>query len=230
MSAIIEYLNLVLLGYSALLPIANPLTSMTLLMTLGQGFTPQERRKEINLGTLYVVGIMVVCFYGGTAVMNLFGISIPGLRIAGGLVVMYIGFTMLFPGSRHDERESQAEMAPDKVVRPPSIAFVPLAMPGTAGPGTIALIISGAASITGSAPLSLHHHLAALTVFSLLGLTFWLCLRSATSIVKWLGEAGIDAFARVMGFLLICMGVQFVINGALEVIPPDQPAHTTALR
>ncbi|MFT0890945.1 MarC family NAAT transporter [Pseudochelatococcus sp. G4_1912] len=212
------YFDYVLLGYSALLPIANPLTSMTLLLSLGKGFTPTQRKSEINKASLYVFGILIVSFYAGTLLMNLLGISIPGLRIAGGLVLTYIGFTMLFPTSVN-EAAHQTELAGDiSPTRPVSIAFVPLAMPGTAGPGTIAMIVSGASTLKSGGDLTFFAHLAAMTVFALLALTFWLCLRSASSIVRFFGQSGIDAFARLMGFILICVGVQFLINGATEVV------------
>jgi multiple antibiotic resistance protein len=61
-------------------------------------------------------------------------------------------------------------------------------------------------------------HAVAITTALLFALVFWLCLRGATSIMKWLGETGIDALARLMGFLLVCIGVQFVINGVHELL------------
>lgn len=215
-----EYINYVLLGYSALIPIANPLTSMTLLLSLGRGFTPSQRRSEINKASLYVLGILIVSFYAGTLLMNLFGISIPGLRIAGGLVLTYIGFTMLFPTSVNEAAHQTELVGEPSPIRPNSIAFVPLAMPATAGPGTIAMIISGASALKSAGELTFAHDLAALTIFALISLTFWLCLRSAASILKFLGQAGVDAFARIMGFILICVGVQFIINGAHDIIAP----------
>src|SRR3546814_7360105 len=102
---------------------------------------------------------LLVCFYGGNALMSGFGISIPGLRIAGGLIVAYIGFGMLFPDTNQTEASVQLDMAPNtsdgQVVtphghrrpKPRDIAFIPLALPGTAGPGTIALIIRPAPAL-----------------------------------------------------------------------------------
>ena len=100
-----------------------------------------------------------------------------------------------------------------------NIAFVPLALPGTAGPGTTAFIISAAASTqAGAVPYSgLTMMVTPIIIFVLLGLIFWVCLRSAGRINKLVGEGGIEAIARVMGFLLVCMGVQFLINGILQI-------------
>src|SRR5690606_26954186 len=102
----------------------------------------------------------------------------------------------------------------------PNIAFVPLALPGTAGPGTIAMIIS-AASKTSS--LQAHNAewvlVAAPIIIALFfGALFYVCLGSADRLAGLIGHAGIDAISRIMGFLLVCMGVQLVIDGILEIV------------
>lgn len=97
-------------------------------------------------------------------------------------------------------------------------------MPSTAGPGTIAMIISTAASIPSRTDIAQWVlYVAPITTFFLISLIVWLSLRGSTGIMRYLGHSGIDAISRVMGFLLICMGVQFMINGVLEIIA-DLPA------
>ncbi len=230
---LLEYLKYVGLGLVALLPVANPLTSTTLLLALSRGYTPQERNHQIDRAAIYVAAIILVCFYAGNAIMSGFGISIPGLRIAGGLIVAYIGFGMLFPSQT--EASVQLDMAPDEPSvhvatphgpqrpKPRDIAFIPLALPGTAGPGTIALIISSASALHSHGGLQPIHHLAVVSVAILLALLFWICLRSAEQVVHVLGESGIDAVSRIMGFLLICMGVQFCIDGIFELMGKTMP-------
>ncbi|MGY6269765.1 MarC family NAAT transporter [Achromobacter denitrificans] len=212
--------KLVSLGLALMLPLANPLTSMTLLLSLGQGIPYKERERQVTQAAFYVVGIMVVTYYAGAWIMHTFGISIPGLRIAGGLIVASIGFSMVFPSG--DTSASEADVADAQANRQvPNIAFVPLALPGTAGPGTIAMIISGAASVDSTVTHDYTAWVVAVTpviVFSLLGLLFWLCLRSAGRIVAVIGQGGVEAISRIMGFLLVCMAVQFVINGVLEIV------------
>jgi len=233
---IMEFLKLVGLGLFTLLPVANPLTSVTLLLALSRGYTHKERNRQVDRATLYVLGIILICFYAGKAIMTSFGISIPGLRIAGGLIVAYIGFGMLFPAASQNEAAVQIDMAPDepklqldatrtKVVIPPrDISFVPLALPGTAGPGTIALIISNASTLHTDKGLAFIDHVAVITVALLIALIFWACMRSAERVNLYLGQSGIDAISRVMGFLLICMGVQFGINGIFELMDRPVPA------
>ncbi|MGH8815719.1 MAG: MarC family NAAT transporter, partial [Achromobacter pestifer] len=147
MNDLIQLGKLISLGLALMLPLANPLTSMTLLLSLGQQIPYKERERQVTQAAFYVVGIMLVTYYAGAWIMHTFGISIPGLRIAGGLIVVTIGFSMLFPPA--EPRTLEAEVAADAQHQrqTPNIAFVPLALPGTAGPGTIAMIISGAASV-----------------------------------------------------------------------------------
>lgn len=210
------------LGLVILLPLANPLTSMTMLLSLGQHIPYKERARQIRQAACYVVGIMLVTYYAGAWIMSTFGISIPGLRIAGGLIVMVLGFSMLFPKAQpEDAPEVEQTDAAARRGAAPNIAFVPLAMPGTAGPGTIAMIISAASSMNSDELAHVPAWVLAvvpIVVFALLGLIFWICLTSAGKIVALIGHEGVEAISRVMGFLLVCMGVQFVINGVLEIV------------
>lgn len=212
------FLNDVIVGLLGLTTIANPVTSATVLLALTGHYPDAERNRQIGRATIYVTIVLLACFYAGNAVMSLFGISLPGLRLAGGLIVAYIGFGMLFPPARAAEDRVQAEMAAHT---PPAqlhdIAFVPLTMPCTTGPGTIAFIISAASTIH-MRSYTYSVHLAVVTVAILFALEFWICMRGATTIKRLLGVKGIDALARVMGFLLVCIGVQFAINGIQDLL------------
>lgn len=218
----VELIQIIGLGLVMTLPLANPLTTVVMFLALSRQMSEQHRRKQITQTAIYVFLIMMVAFYGGQAIMQAFGISIPGLRIAGGLIVGLIGINMLFsPQDLHGDVEAsdKAEQLQDRhAKRNISIAFVPLAMPGTAGPGTIAMLISAAAEVesgTGVTPWVVM--VAPTLVFLLVSSILWLCLRGSSLIMRWLGEGGIAAISRLMGFLLVCMGTQFIINGILAV-------------
>ena len=216
----IRAIELIGLGLVTLLPLANPLTTVALFIGLSGDMTRAERQRQSLLTGVYVFMILVVAYYGGQAVMWIFGISMPGLRIGGGLIVSSIGFSMLFPKAPLDETVEVGEKSAELRRRASKdIAFVPLAMPTTAGPGTIAMVVTiaaSAASATGVEPWMLL--VVPITVSVLIGVLVWLCLRSADLIMRILGRSGIEAISRLMGFLLVCMGVQFVINGVLEIV------------
>lgn len=219
MHFLIELIQAIGLGLAIILPLANPVTTVALFLGLSQGMSKEEMNREAMMASVYVFMIMMVAFYAGQLVMSTFGISIPGLRIAGGMIVAFIGFKMLFPvkEAANDMRDIVSKDM-QKHGRD-SIAFIPLAMPSTAGPGTIAMIISGAATIeTQYTSPSLVIQLAPACIFLSVAAILWICLRSARVIMRVLGKGGVEAFSRLMGFLLVCIGVQFIINGVFELM------------
>ncbi|HEY2455438.1 MAG TPA: MarC family NAAT transporter [Scandinavium sp.] len=202
------------LGLMLILPLANPLTTVALFLGLSGNMSNAERNHQSMMASVYVFAIMIVAYYAGQLVMDTFGISIPGLRIAGGLIVAFIGFRMLFPAPKTPVPTDPSE--PDSAN---NIAFVPLAMPSTAGPGTLAMIISSASTVKpGISFPDWVLWVAPPVIFLLVALILWGCLRSSGTIMRLVGAGGIEAISRLMGFLLVCMGVQFLINGVLEII------------
>ncbi|ASG63386.1 stress protection protein MarC [Kluyvera genomosp. 3] len=178
-----------------------------------------ERNRQSLMASVYVFAIMMVAYYAGQVVMNTFGISIPGLRIAGGLIVAFIGFRMLFPQQKaHDSPEARSKSEELQEEPTANIAFVPLAMPSTAGPGTIAMIISSASTVKHGVNFRSGGTGRAADYLRAGGGDFMGCLRSSGAIMRLVGKGGIEAISRLMGFLLVCMGVQFIINGVLEII------------
>lgn len=206
-----ELLHTIFSGLLVLVPLTNPITTVALFIGLSKNMTKQAKAKEIFLTSVYVFFIIVISFYFGQFIMKAFGISIPGLRIAGGFIVAYIGFRLLFPEKQQSDEQN------DDVK---SIAFVPLAMPSTAGPGTIAMVISFSSSFSSGQvdTPSWIIYIASILVPFLLSLVIWLSLRSADSIIRVVGKNGVSAISKIMGFLLVCMGVQFIINGIKEIV------------
>src|SRR5574344_566606 len=203
------FIQIVLLSLLGLLPMVNPPTTATLLLGLSKGMSREHVRRQVNLAALYLFCTLCVSFFIGSSILDLFGISIPGLRLAGGLIIGVIGFRMLFP----------APGAAQSIVPHQHLAFVPLTMPSLCGPGTMALVISGAAQIAelpADKPRLLIYS-AVVTAFVQISLLSWAVLKLADPVCKLLGASGIDAMTRIMGFLLICMGAQFCINGVKEV-------------
>lgn len=212
-----EFATLFAFALFGLLPIANPLSSAAVLLGLTAGYPSRERNRQADRATLYVAITIVVTYFVGHAIMSAFGVTIPGLRLAGGMIVAYVGFTMLFPADV-TETEAQMEMVDgEATVRIRDIAFIPLTIPVTSGPGTIAYIISTKALVPADMPLSFELSLVVSVVLAF-SLILWACLRGASQIMRFLGKSGVDAFSRIMGFLLVCIGMQFIINGMQEIL------------
>ena len=114
MNWLAEGLTYVLSTVGALLPIVNPLSAVGLVVTITANLTDAERTEQIRRACIYMFFILTAFLVAGGLIMNFFGISIPGLRIAGGMIVSYLGFRMLFPEtqtamSRQEQAEARAE-------------------------------------------------------------------------------------------------------------------------
>jgi len=212
MNWFVQGLTLVLSTIGALLPIVNPLSAVGMVVTITANLNDQERTEQIKRACIYMFCILTAFLVAGGLIMNFFGISIPGLRIAGGMIVSYLGFRMLFPDTVLMSRQEQMEAATKA-----DVSFTPLAMPGLSGPGSIAVVIGLSASAQQTENIVVSHVLIALGV-AVVAMISYITLRAATRLSKVLGIAGMNAMARIMGFLLICIGVQFMINGVLDVV------------
>lgn len=205
--AIKIFLDTVALTIGALLPIINPFSTAPLFVSLTVGMEDSRRTQQALLGCLYAFVILVVFLLVGSAIIDFFGISVPGIRVAGGMIISTTGFRMLFPSQPTAPEGAQGPQQQD-------IAFAPIAMPSLAGPGSITVVLAAAAQIKSIRPgdwqliyLAVALGMAATLVFS------FLVLRAASWMVRFLGRGGIDAMTRIFGFLLICIGVQFFLTG-----------------
>jgi multiple antibiotic resistance protein len=212
MNWIAEGLTYVLSTVGALLPIVNPLSAVGLVVTITANLSDAERTDQIRRACIYMFFILTAFLVAGGLIMSFFGISIPGLRIAGGMILSYLGFRMLFPETPTTlSRQEQAEAA-EKA----DVSFTPLAMPSLSGPGSIAVVIGMSSTVQESQHVVIGHVLVAIGI-AITAVISYAVLKAATRLEKILGATGMNAMARLMGFLLICIGIQFVINGVMEV-------------
>jgi multiple antibiotic resistance protein len=208
---LVEICTTILGTISALLPIANPLTTVAILPAIAGHLSPVERARQVRRACFYMAGILVVFLLAGALLMDFFSISIPGLRIAGGLIVCRFGFNMLFPPTEHPHEK--------KINAKRDISFSPLAMPTMSGPGSIAVVISMSTGVHSQTALPIWlGYLSVVVGIVIVAFIAWLVLRASERLTILLGDEGIEAVSRIMGFLLICIGVQFVINGTSNLL------------
>jgi multiple antibiotic resistance protein len=210
MGATGEIIAYLLSTMGALIPIVNPFSTAPLLVSLTTTFTAEERLDVVRRACLYMFCILGAFLVAGGLIMQFFGISIPGLRVAGGLVIAFVGFRMLFPPPP-PRATGEAEPAAQR-----DIAFTPLAMPSLAGPGSIAVVIGMSSTAQAENYVILRHALIAVGI-ALTALFCYIVLKGATGLAKRLGPSGVSAMTGIMGFLLVCIGVQFIINGVTEL-------------
>lgn len=210
MSTVGHFWELILGTIVALLPVVNPLASAPTFLAITEGDSEEHRLAQLRRACLYMIAILVSFLIGGTFIMNFFGISIPGLRIAGGLLVAGIGSAMLVgraPSASGDGRaEAEARAKRD-------VSFSPLAMPMLSGPGSIAVTVGFTSFARGPADYA-----AIILGIGIVAVISYATLRLSGRIVTVIGANGMNALTKVMGFLILCIGIQFVVNGVLGII------------
>ena len=208
------FLGFVLAALAAILPIVNPLGAVPIVMAAGAHLSEEERLRQIRRACVYTFALMAGFAVAGGLIMNVFGISLPGMRIAGGLIVAVLGFNMLFPSAVPDDAAAQRPASGKR-----DIAFTPLAMPGLSGPGTFAVVMSLSSQVAAKDGVERAvDFVGVLAGIALVALTSYLVLRASSKLNRLLGSTGIIALTRIMGFLMICIGVQFMINGLGAVL------------
>lgn len=196
-------------GLLSLVTITNPLSKIPLFASLAADLDEAAAKREASRACVYALALLTACLFAGVAVLETFGISYGALRVAGGLTVAVIGYRMLFGTTEALFPKPAAAGAAT------GFAFFPLAMPGIAGPGAIATVIGISTEIAELPSGALRATAYAATVFSILAtcLLMYGVFRSARVVSRWLGGEGVNVVSRLTGFLLVCIGVQFVASG-----------------
>lgn len=208
-----DFLSWVGVALVTLIPIINPVSTAVLFLGISSHLSAEERNRQVMWASIYMTAILVTFLLLGHLVMVAFGISIPGIRIAGGLVIGFLGFRMLFPDEGQITREGKQE-----ALQKSDISFSPLAMPSLAGPGAIAAIITMSSSINGRhGSDKLLGYTGVVLAILITALLSWGVLRGAGTMRRFIGVNGVNSLSRIMGFLLICIGAQFAINGVRDL-------------
>jgi multiple antibiotic resistance protein len=214
MKEVADFFSWVVVALVTLLPIINPVSTAVLLLSISEHLSKEERNRQVTWACVYMTTILVAFLIAGHLIMGTFGISIPGIRLAGGMVIGILGFRMLFPGEGHITTEGKQEARQKR-----NISFSPLAMPSLSGPGSIAVVITMSSTIDGQHGIDKVFAFSAVIVAILLtAVISWLVLRGAGFLPRILGVNGVDSLSKIMGFLLICIAIQFAIAGVKDLI------------
>lgn len=214
---LVPVLKSLLLVPITLLPIINPLsTAPVFVATVGKDHDLAARlARQVAINSWFVILTSILI---GTYVLAIFGISLPVVRIGGGLLVAATAWRLLHH-SEDDEVHARAaqeayEMNNAEVVRR---SFFPITFPLTTGPGTIAASIALGAQIPSSPALYLVGVFVAAAGAAMVSIVLYLIFKNSTSVVTWLGEVGMLVMTRLMAFILLCIGIQIMWHGWAEL-------------
>jgi multiple antibiotic resistance protein len=222
-----------LLALSGLISIVNPIGGAFIFAQVTGAYSHAERVLLSRRIGVYAALVMLGALWAGTPILNFFGVTLAALRVAGGLVVMSSAWTQLNrPEAREARKQAEASGSADRGSVPSEpqadqapgplseIAFFPLTLPFTTGPGTIAVAITLGANRPQAYAERLGFYLgitlAALVVAAAVALIY----ASADRVVALIGPARARVVGRLFAFLLLCVGTQILINGLTDVIAP----------
>lgn len=204
-SYLIGLISLLFASFTSLFSVVNPLAAMPLFLSLTDRFDNTERVHTAQKASLYMFGILLTFLLIGTYILSFFGISLPGIRIAGGLIIMRSAYSMLNPekaGKKLTIEDQAAAMEKEDV------SFSPLALPLLSGPGSIAVVIGFATQAGGP----LDYLVNAISILMVVSLTYGI-LRLAPISAKYIGQTGLNVMTRLMGFIALAISVQFILSG-----------------
>lgn len=210
-----------LLAFTALFSIVNPLGGAFIFFGATQEFDPRMRARIARWVAIYAFVIIAFSLYVGAYVLHFFGISIPVLKVAGGIVISLSAWKLLSAPEERQQRktETASTVAHGEHVVPSKIAFYPLTMPITTGPGTISVAISlGASRPAGFEAAWLAFFLQTMLATLLLAALVWLLYRHSGRIARAVGGTGTTIIVRLSAFLLFCIGIQVFWNGASQLL------------
>ena len=206
-----------LFGFGTLFAIINPYGLSFIFLDRTMAITDTERRVLARRIAATSFCVLVVSLFAGATILRFFGISLPALRIAGGLVVAVSGWMMLHEPPRGEGQHATSTATIDSLTQ---MTIFPLTIPLTTGPGSIATAIALAANRPADTHGALVSSLVWLVVALAVSLTILNAYRHAGSMARLFGREGTHAVTRLSAFLLLCVGVQIILTGALDGIRP----------
>lgn len=203
---------------ATMLPILNPAATSPIFLSLTDGASPATRTLLARRIARNMFWLMAGSMFVGSYVLDFFGISLPIVRIGGGLILSSVAWRLL--GATPTTPDSRAALAeaftPDHALRQ---AFYPLTFPISCGPASISVAITvGVALHDARLVISLSQMGGAILALAIISVLLYLAFRYSDRLLRLIGEAGAAVFLRLSAFILLCLGVQIVWNGISELM------------
>lgn len=204
-------MDLFLYVFAALFSVINPLGTVPVFVGLTSEETLVERNKTSLLTAVNMIVILIISFFAGTYLLAFFGISLNALRIAGGMIIVTSGFALL-TGTFSKHKGMKNKRVQKDLDKREKFSLTPLAIPMLAGPGSISLLIGFNQEYQQWNDM-LYIVLAVLAVV----LATYIILRCSHYISKFLGASGINAISRIVGFIVISIGVEYISAAVISI-------------
>lgn len=205
-----ESVAFALLAFTSLLAIVNPISAVPIFVAL-TGAQPAARRRA-TLRTATLTGVLVLTAFGllGTWILQFFGITTDAFRITGGILFLGVGSDML---AARRSRVKTTALEEEEAEHREDVGIIPLGLPTLAGPGAITTVVT----LVAQARSPLEHGAVYLAILAVMAIT-WAVLSVAPLLLQRFGTTGLNVLTRVMGLLVMVIGMQFIINGVTNVL------------
>ncbi|HAI45322.1 inner membrane protein [compost metagenome] len=216
-----DFSHTFLVIFTSLLPVINPPGAALMVLGIVPDASPAQRSTVARAVAINSLVLLAASIGIGAYVLSFFGISIPVLRVAGGLVIAATGWRLL-QSPAQGERGSlagaaQEEAREDIDASLASQLFYPFTLPLTVGPGSIAVAIAVGTSSPAEGPAAVHLAAAACALLALCVLIY-VCMRYACRLQALLGHTGTQVVVRLLAFVILCIGVQIGWLGLSELL------------
>lgn len=204
-------MELFIMIFGALFSVMNPFGTVPVFVSLTQEQNKKERNKIAFWTSVNVLIILLISYFIGEFLLLFFGITLNALKIAGGLIIASSGFALLTGEFTKHKGMKRKKIEEDLKTRS-EITLTPLSIPMIAGPGTISLLITYKQEYDNISDMVI-----IISAIILSTICIYLILKSSFIIAKSLGASGINALSRIIGFIVIAIGVQLVISSVVDI-------------
>lgn len=209
------FINLVLIGIIALFPVVNPVGSAFMVSPYFEHLSSAEKRRAVSAITLYAFSLCIISLFIGQWILQLFGISIPIIQIAGGTMICKMGWEFLASDREiNDPSEQKTGLNDSNYDNIAGKLFYPITFPTTTGAGTISVLFTLSAH---GATFGSHDYIintaAILISIVVICLMIYIFYLNTKTIVQYLGKNGENVVNRISAFLIFCVGLQIGITG-----------------
>jgi multiple antibiotic resistance protein len=208
----------ILVTLAALLPIVNPLGAAPIFLAMSADLPAEGRRHLATVVARNAFLLLAAALLVGSYVLAFFGISLPIVRVAGGLVVIGAGWRLLHAGHMDDQPEARVVDAWERELA--RRGFYPLTFPLTVGPGSISIAITLGARDVSEAAARAMFVVADLIGIAIIAIVVYLSYRFASRLIASLGETGTNVFLRLSAFIMLCVGVAIFWGGVVGLVEP----------
>lgn len=221
------FAGIVFIAVAALLPIIDPFAGAPIYLAMTSELTPLERTRMAKLVALNSFVLLIASILVGAYVLDFFGVSIPAVQVAGGIVVCALAWSLLNGPTTPEVSDSVNRPTRDSITQR---AFYPLTMPLTVGPGSISVAITLGANPPRGLRALLTTTVAHVIGVMITAVVIYFCYRYADRLVRRLGKTGTNIMIRLTAFILLAIGTQITWNGARAMLNGVlHPATQTAV-